>query len=108
MCFFRHPPGKKGVIPGSQFGDKYFNKWWMKACKNLGVEGLLIGIVEILYSGKPVYMTHKLGMQRNDVIIQLTGILRTYGIIAKTFEGGFEDGGHCVIPDRDPVIRMLG
>lgn len=40
MFFFRHSPGHKGIVPGSQFGDKYFSKWWKKACKNLGVEGV--------------------------------------------------------------------
>jgi integrase len=38
MYFFRHQPGKKGVITGSQFGPKYFKKWWDRACKNLGVK----------------------------------------------------------------------
>jgi integrase len=40
MYFFRHIPGRKGLIAGSQFGPKYFKTWWDRACKNLGVEGV--------------------------------------------------------------------
>jgi len=40
MYFFRHLPGRKGVIAGSQFGPKYFKTWWDRACKNHGVEGV--------------------------------------------------------------------
>ena len=30
---------------GQPFGEKYFYKWWVKACQNLGIEGV------DLYSG---------------------------------------------------------
>jgi hypothetical protein len=40
MYFFRHLPGIKGIIAGSQFGPKYLKTWWDRACKNLGVEGV--------------------------------------------------------------------
>lgn len=33
MPFFRHENGRP-------FGEKYFYKWWIKACKNLGIEGV--------------------------------------------------------------------
>jgi len=33
ICFFRHKNGE-------QFGQKYFYKWWKRACKNLGIEGV--------------------------------------------------------------------
>ncbi len=32
LYFFRHKSGQK-------YGDRYFYKWWIKACKNLGIEG---------------------------------------------------------------------
>ena len=31
---------KSGVSIGTQFGPKYFKKWWDKACKNLGIKGV--------------------------------------------------------------------
>lgn len=40
LYFFRHMKGIGGVTPGSRFGPKYLYKWWKKACKNLGIEGL--------------------------------------------------------------------
>jgi len=40
MPFFRHVPGIKGIQAEAPFGQKYFKKWWDKACNNLGVEGL--------------------------------------------------------------------
>ncbi|MFC1819336.1 tyrosine-type recombinase/integrase [Thermodesulfobacteriota bacterium] len=36
--FFRHDEGKSGVKLGRIFGEKYFYKWWKKACDNLGVK----------------------------------------------------------------------
>jgi integrase len=38
--FFRHVKGIQGVREGEPFGEKYFYKWWVKACKNLGIEGV--------------------------------------------------------------------
>lgn len=38
--FFRHDNSKSGVKKGSRFGEKYFYKWWKKACDNLGIEGV--------------------------------------------------------------------
>lgn len=38
--FFRHTKGISGCRSGQQFGEKYFYKWWMKACENLGIEGV--------------------------------------------------------------------
>ena len=40
MPFFRHVKGVSGVKAEEQFGEKYFYKWWKRACRNLGVEGL--------------------------------------------------------------------
>ena len=42
MFFFRHLKTKSGVKAGVEFGPKYFNKWWKKACKNLGIEGVSV------------------------------------------------------------------
>jgi hypothetical protein len=28
------------VKAGDRFGDKYLYKWWVKACENLGIEGV--------------------------------------------------------------------
>ena len=38
LYFFRHERGIAGCRAGSQFGGKYFWKWWRKACENLGIE----------------------------------------------------------------------
>lgn len=40
MPFFRHVSGIKGIQAEAPFGQKYFKKWWDKACQNLGVQGL--------------------------------------------------------------------
>jgi len=40
MPFFRHVPGIKGTKAEAPFGQKYFKKWWDKACQNLGVQDL--------------------------------------------------------------------
>jgi integrase len=38
--FFRHVSGVSGVQANKPFGEKYFYKWWMRACEKLGVKGL--------------------------------------------------------------------
>ena len=38
--FFRHDIGKGGVKKGQRYGQKFFYKWWKRACNNLGVEGV--------------------------------------------------------------------
>jgi hypothetical protein len=40
IYFFRHMKGNQGVKAGERFGEKYFYKWWVKACKNLRVGGV--------------------------------------------------------------------
>jgi hypothetical protein len=40
LYFFRHPKGINGCKPGQKFGEKYLYKWWKRACKELGVEGI--------------------------------------------------------------------
>lgn len=40
LPFFRHQPKVSGVKAGRAFGEKYFWKWWKKACANLNVEGV--------------------------------------------------------------------
>jgi integrase len=40
LYFFRHNKGVSGVCEGEPFGEKYFYKWWCKACKNLGITGV--------------------------------------------------------------------
>jgi len=40
LPFFRHPAGISGATAGSKFGQRYLYKWWKKACKNLGIEGV--------------------------------------------------------------------
>jgi len=40
VYFFRHPVGISGCTAGDKFGERYLYKWWKKACKNLGIEGV--------------------------------------------------------------------
>lgn len=42
MPFFRHPKGVSGVREDEAFGEKYFAKWWDKACANLKIEGVTL------------------------------------------------------------------
>ena len=40
LYFFRHVKGISGVKAGKKFGNKYFYKWWKKACMNLNINGV--------------------------------------------------------------------
>jgi integrase len=40
MRFFRHGTGVNGCKEGQPFGDKYFYKWWRRACANLEIAGV--------------------------------------------------------------------
>ncbi len=40
LDFFRHVKGISRVTAGQKFGNKYFYKWWKKACKNLNIDGV--------------------------------------------------------------------
>lgn len=42
LYFFRHVAGVKGTKEGVQFGPKYLNVWWKRACKNLDIEGVAL------------------------------------------------------------------
>lgn len=35
--FFRHETSRSGARKGQTFGEKYFYKWWKRACENLGI-----------------------------------------------------------------------
>jgi integrase len=39
LHFFRHVR-RKGARAGDRFGEKYFYKWWIQACNNLGIQGV--------------------------------------------------------------------
>jgi integrase len=40
LPFFRHVKGLQSIKDGQPFGKKYFYKWWVKACKELGIKGV--------------------------------------------------------------------
>ena len=40
MPFFRHDTTHKAVKAGDQYQRNFFNRWWKKACKELGIEGV--------------------------------------------------------------------
>lgn len=40
LHFFRHAAGVSGCKAGQPFGNKYLYKWWVRACENLGIEGV--------------------------------------------------------------------
>jgi integrase len=40
MKFFRYGKGVRGHKENESFGREYFYKWWKKACRNLGIEGI--------------------------------------------------------------------
>ena len=42
VYFFRHITTRSGVKAGTQFGPGYFNKWWKKAAKNLGINSVSV------------------------------------------------------------------
>ncbi len=40
LAFFRHQKGLQSVRENQPFGEKYFYKWWIRACEKLGIEGV--------------------------------------------------------------------
>ena len=40
LPFFRHDISISGATINEQFGPRYLYKWWVKACNNLGIEGV--------------------------------------------------------------------
>ena len=40
LPFFRHVAGISGTRENAPFGARYLYKWWLKACGNLGIEGV--------------------------------------------------------------------
>jgi integrase len=42
MYFFRHLNGGSGIEEDGQFGPKYLKKFWARACKNIGIEGITL------------------------------------------------------------------
>ena len=42
VALFRHTAGQSGIVAGEQFSTKVFNRWWKRACKNLGIEGVTL------------------------------------------------------------------
>jgi len=39
---FRHAPGQSGIVAGERFSVKVFNRWWKRACSNLGIEDVTL------------------------------------------------------------------
>jgi integrase len=42
LYFFRHRKGTPGIKAGEKFGVSYFNKWWKRACGELGIKGVTL------------------------------------------------------------------
>jgi integrase len=40
MPLFRHEGGVQGCREGQPYGEKYLYKWWLRACKNLNIDGV--------------------------------------------------------------------
>ncbi len=40
LYFFRHQKGNGAAKPGQQYGKDNFYRWWKRACKELGIEGM--------------------------------------------------------------------
>ena len=40
LPFFRHLKGLQSIKENQAFGEKYFYKWWVRACETLGIEGV--------------------------------------------------------------------
>ena len=40
LPFFRHVRGIQSLKENQPFGEKYFYKWWVRACNDLGIEGV--------------------------------------------------------------------
>ena len=40
LPFFRHLKGLQSIKENQPFGEKYFYKWWVRACEALGINGV--------------------------------------------------------------------
>ncbi|MCF8094890.1 MAG: hypothetical protein K9J79_05955, partial [Desulfobacteraceae bacterium] len=72
MYFFRHEKGNGGAKPGAQFGSDYLQRWWNKACKNLGIEGVSLypgtrhsSAVELRKKHSPESVKRNMGTRSN-------------------------------------------
>jgi len=75
MSFFRHTGGIKGTKANQPFGEKYFYKWWIAACDNLGIKGV------DLYAGTKHSTVNKLKRKYSAEEIQRRGT----GHVSKAF-----------------------
>jgi integrase len=71
LPFFRHRSGVSGVGVGNKFGDRYFYKWWEKACENLGIDGV------DLYGGTRHSSTTRLRKYFSPEKLRLSGTLHS-------------------------------
>ena len=83
--FFRHPKGLRGCSEGSRYGNRYFYKWWKKACRNLGVEGV------DLYGGTRHSSAMALRQYRTPEEIKKATMHSTNKAFERYFQMGTED-----------------
>lgn len=81
LPFFRHPAGVKGCKAGQGFGNRYFYKWWKKACANLGVHGV------DLYGGTRHSTVTALGDQLTPEQIKMGTLHSTNKAFERYFQG---------------------
>jgi hypothetical protein len=72
LYLFRHIKGNGGAKPNAQFGSDYLQKWWNKACQNLGIEGVSLypgtrhsSAVELRKQHSPEAIKRNMGTRSN-------------------------------------------
>ena len=81
----RHSKGLRGCSEGSRYGNRYFYKWWKKACCNLGVEGV------DLYGGTRHSSAMALRQYRTPEEIKKATMHSTNKAFERYFQMGTED-----------------
>ena len=86
MRFFRHGHGVSGVEAGEPFGEKYFYKWWKKACANLGITDV------DLYGGTKHSSVTALRREFSPEKIQRAAQIKTNAAFDRYLRAEAEDG----------------
>lgn len=85
LYFFRHASMGKGTKAGQRFGQRYFYKWWKKACANLGIEGV------DLYGGTRHSTATALGKVMSPEQIKVGTMHSTNKAFERYFQGRAQD-----------------
>lgn len=82
MSFFRHDLPHGQTKAGDKFGQRYLYKWWKRACKNLGIEGV------DLYGGTRHSTISSLGNDFNEQELRDAGTMHKTDVAFQRYYQG--------------------